>query len=105
MAGVFADYDSARSVVEVYQAEIIPAAEEAQALYSDSYERMAASYPQVLIAQRSLLEVRAEHVEGLDALWHAAVTMQGLLLTDGLSEPGTISAPAMSTPAGVGHEQ
>jgi len=105
VAGVFADYDSARSVVEVYQAEIIPAAEEAQALYSDSYERMAASYPQVLIAQRSLLEVRAEHVEGLDALWHAAVTMQGLLLTDGLSEPGTISAPAMSTPAGVGHEQ
>lgn len=105
VASVFADYASAREVVDVYRAEIIPAAEEAYGLYRASYERMAASYPQVLIAQRGLFEARAEHVEGLDALWHAAVTMQGLLLTEGLSEPGTISMPAMSTPAGVGHEQ
>ncbi len=105
LARVYAEYASARDVVQVYEREIVPAAEEAHALYRASYERMAASYPQVLLAKRSVLEARVERIQGLDEMWRAAVTMQGLLLTDGLSQPGTIVEPSMSTPAGVGHEQ
>ncbi len=105
LARVYAEYAGARDVVQIYEDEIVPAAEEAHALYRASYERMAASYPQVLLAERSVLEARAARIQGLDEMWRAAVTMQGLLLTDGLSQPGTIVEPSMSTPAGVGHEQ
>jgi len=83
----FANYESARAAVERYRNRMIPHAQEAYDLYRGKYEQMAAAYPQVLIAQRTLFQLEADYVISLANLWTNAVTLQGFLLTDGLGSP------------------
>jgi cobalt-zinc-cadmium efflux system outer membrane protein len=85
----FGRYLSALRSSETYQAEILPRAEEAHRLYLARYREMAASYPQVLIAQRSLFQLSEDYLEALDDAWRAALTVQGLLASDGLAPPAT----------------
>ena len=59
-AGVWAEYLSAARESETYRKEILPRAEEAYRLYLARYKEMAAAYPQVLVAQRRLLELSSE---------------------------------------------
>ena len=47
---------------------------------SRALREMAAAYPQVLIAQRTLAQVRAEYVRALVEVRHAAVLLKGFLL-------------------------
>ena len=51
---------------------------------------MAAAYPQVMIARRTLGQVRAEYVRALVEARHAAVLLEGLLLTGGLDAPAAV---------------
>ena len=64
----------------MYQREILPRAEEAYRLYRRSYEEMAAAYPQVLAAQRTLFQSQDQYLDALDRAWTAAIALQGFAL-------------------------
>jgi cobalt-zinc-cadmium efflux system outer membrane protein len=81
LAGVFQEYQDAVSAAERYRTDMIPSAREAYQLYLKSFEDMAAAYPQVLIAQRSLFEIEEEYVNQLVGAWQASVEIDGLLMS------------------------
>jgi cobalt-zinc-cadmium efflux system outer membrane protein len=87
MASVFNTYRSALDVATQYQAQIIPNAQQAYDMYFTNFRQMAAAYPQALIAQRTLFQVRADYVRALVDVWEGAVQIQGFLLTGGLDAP------------------
>jgi cobalt-zinc-cadmium efflux system outer membrane protein len=91
LAGEFLAYARARGVVEKYRASVIPKAERAHQLYLERFREMAAAYPQVLIAQRTLAQVQAEYLDALDDVWHHAIVLQGFLLEGGLADPAGAS--------------
>ncbi|MEW6207848.1 MAG: TolC family protein, partial [Acidobacteriota bacterium] len=84
---VFAEYSSSLRAVERFQQRILPRAEKAYELYLTSFRQMAAAYPQVLIAQRTMFQVREEYIVALARLHQNAIRLQGFLLTGGLSAP------------------
>lgn len=86
-AMMFDGYLTALREVEVYRDEIVPMAEEAYRLYLARYREMAAAYPQVLIAQRTLFDMTTEYFESLDDAWRAALRLQGFLVGEGLEAP------------------
>ncbi|MGQ0736216.1 MAG: hypothetical protein ACT4QD_21505, partial [Acidobacteriota bacterium] len=65
--------------------------EEALRLYLARYREVAAAYPQVLIAQRSLFELSSRYVLSLEGAWRSSLTVQGLLAGDGLDTSGASS--------------
>jgi cobalt-zinc-cadmium efflux system outer membrane protein len=83
----FASYLTALRASEAYRSEILPRAEEAYRLYLTRYRDMAAAYPQVLVAQRTLFEMSNEYLESLGEAWQAALQLQGFLAGDGLDAP------------------
>lgn len=83
----FASYLTALRASEAYRSEILPRAEEAYRLYLSRYREMAAAYPQVLVAQRTLFEMSNEYLESLNEAWQAALQLQGFLAGDGLDAP------------------
>jgi cobalt-zinc-cadmium efflux system outer membrane protein len=78
-----------RATADRYKTRTLPNAERAYKLYLQRYNEGAAAYPQVLIAQRTLFQLRANYITALEGVWTNAVTLQGLLLTDGLDLPAT----------------
>ena len=84
---MFRDYDSARVTVQQYRTAMLPRAEEAYKLYHANYQKMAAAYPQVLIAQRTLFQLEADYVQALDSVWQSSLAIRGFGLVDGLAEP------------------
>jgi cobalt-zinc-cadmium efflux system outer membrane protein len=87
LASEFQEYARARGLVEKYRESVIPKAEKAHELYLARFREMGAAYPQVLIAQRTLAQVKAEYLEALDDVWHHAILLQGFLLEGGLADP------------------
>jgi cobalt-zinc-cadmium efflux system outer membrane protein len=87
MAQAFRDYNNAKIAVDRYQKVILPRAERAYNLYLASFRQMAAAYPQVIIAQRTLFQVREEYLNALVALRQGATRIEGFLLTGGLDAP------------------
>jgi cobalt-zinc-cadmium efflux system outer membrane protein len=85
----FATYLTSIRASEVYGSDILPRAEEAFRLYLARYREMAAAYPQVLIAQRNLLELSSEYLQHLEDAWRSALRIQALLAGDGLQAPAT----------------
>lgn len=81
-APVFADYLDQHATVRRYRDGLLGRAEEAYRLHRTRYGQMAAAYPQVLIAQRTLFEAEAAYVEALARLWKSVVLLQGMLLED-----------------------
>jgi outer membrane protein, heavy metal efflux system len=88
LASEFALYLTAVRDAESYRTEILPRAEEAYRLYLARYREMAAAYPQVLIAQRSLFELSSDYLESLEQVWRSALRIQRLLAGEGLQSPG-----------------
>ena len=86
-AALLENYATSRSTAERYRDRMIPRAQKAYDLYSENYGAMAAAYPQVLIAQRTLFQLQADYIAALDNLWTNAIALQGFLLTDGLAAP------------------
>ncbi len=69
---------------------------------------MAASYPQLLLTQRTLFQAQTNYLASLGDLWANALTLQGFLLTDGLeapARPGEVDLPIreinVPTPRGM----
>jgi cobalt-zinc-cadmium efflux system outer membrane protein len=86
-AALLQNYATSRSTVERYRDDIIPRARRAYELYLKSYRGMAAAYPQVLIAQRTLFRLQTDYITALDNLWANSIALKGFLLTDGLESP------------------
>lgn len=89
-ARVFSDYLTALRASEVYREEIIPQAELAYRLYLARYREMAAAYPQVLVAQRTLFQMTAAYFDNLKEAWRAGLRLQGFLVGDGLDAPDRV---------------
>src|SRR6266581_544831 len=109
-SSVFQNYLTAKAAVERYRKQMIPQAEKAYKLYLNRYSNMAAAYPQVLIAQRTLFQLQTDYVASLENLWVSTVTLKGFLLTDGLeapTPPTEIDRPVRETnlPTGSGTTQ
>ena len=86
-AALLQNYATSRSTVEKYRDRMIPRARKAYALYLKSYSGMAAAYPQVLIAQRTLFQLQTDYIAALANLWANSIALKGFLLTDGLESP------------------
>jgi len=89
-------YHSSRIMAERYRTQLLPRAQKAYELMVQKYGLMLASYPQVLLAQRTLFQLQTEYIAALEGLWVNTVTLRGLLLTDGLeapARPGEIDMP------------
>lgn len=89
-------YLTARAASDRYKKEMLPRARQAYDMYFKKYQSMAAAYPQVLIAQRTLFQLEVTYVAALENLGTSAVTLKSFLLTDGLeapSRPGDLDRP------------
>ena len=87
VAQAFRDYNNAVDAVRRYREVIVPRAERAYNLYLNSFRQMAASYPQVIIAQRTMFQVRENYLTALVDLRQNAIQIEGFLLTGGLDTP------------------
>ena len=87
LASQFQEYARTRDLVQRYRDSVIPKAERAHQLYLARFREMGAAYPQVLIAQRTVAQVKAEYLEALDDVWRHAILLQGFLLEGGLADP------------------
>jgi cobalt-zinc-cadmium efflux system outer membrane protein len=90
-ASSFRTYLNALRVATQYQKQIVPQAQNAYDMYLRNFRGMAAAYPQVLIAQRTLFQVQAEYVAALVDTWQTATLIQGYLLNGALNAPGGAS--------------
>ena len=87
-ASSFRTYLNALRVATRYEQQIVPEAQSAYDTYLRNFRGMAAAYPQVLIAQRTLFQVRAEYVEALVNTWQNAALLQGYMLSGALRSAG-----------------
>jgi len=88
MASSFREYRSARTMVEKYRTQVIPRARQAYEMYLGNFRQMAAAYPQVLIAQRTLFQVEVEYARALVDLRRSAAGLRGFMLEGGLDAVG-----------------
>jgi cobalt-zinc-cadmium efflux system outer membrane protein len=96
-ADLFDGYLTALRESEVYRTELLPRAERAYQLYLARYREMGAAYPQVLVAQRTVIELTDQYIAALERVWATALEIQGLQLTNGLDAPSRPGEPAMMT--------
>jgi outer membrane protein, heavy metal efflux system len=90
------NYTFSQTAVERYKNEMIPRAQKAYEMYTQKYQNMAAAYPQVLIAQRTLMQLEVSYVNELENFATSSLSLQSYLLMDGLeapSQPGGIDQP------------
>ena len=72
---------------ERYKSEMIPRAARAYQLYLNKYRQMASAYPQVIISQRTLFQLRLDYIQTLENLWKSAIALQNFTLSGGLDAP------------------
>ncbi len=87
---VVEQYQEARDAVDRYQKDILPRCHRLYDMQLQAWERMALSYPQVLLAEQSLFTAETEYVHALEQLRTNAVALSGFLKTDGLATPGAL---------------
>src|SRR3989449_476015 len=95
-ASVVQTYTFSQTAVDRYKNQMLPRAQKAYAMYSKKYQEMAAAYPQVLIAQRTLMQLEVSYITALENFAASSLSLQSYLLTDGLeapSQPGGIDRP------------
>ena len=93
---VVQNYAFSQTAVDRYKNQMIPRAQKAYELYAKKYQEMASAYPQVLIAQRTLMQLEVSYITALETFATSSVSLQSYLLTDGLeapSQPGAIDQP------------
>ncbi len=88
MAEAYNQYLTSLAIASRYNRELLPRAERAYEMYLAKFRQMAAAYPQVLISQRTLFQLRTESVAAQVELWQSVAQLRGLLLTGGLGAPG-----------------
>lgn len=91
LASRWQQFANARVRVERYQKEIIPTVSETMDLTRQAFELGEADYLRLLVAQRSYMETYRDYVSALGTAWQEAVKLNGLLLTDGLTAPESVT--------------
>jgi cobalt-zinc-cadmium efflux system outer membrane protein len=95
-ASVVQTYTFSQAAVDRYKNQMIPRAQKAYEMYTKKYQEMAAAYPQVLISQRTLMQLEVSYIAALENFATSSLSLQSYLLTDGLeapSQPGGIDQP------------
>jgi cobalt-zinc-cadmium efflux system outer membrane protein len=95
-ASVVQSYAFSQTAIDRYRNQMIPRARKAYEMYAKKYQQMAAAYPQVLIAQRTLMQLEVSYTTALENFVTSSLSLQSYLLTDGLeapSQPGVIDKP------------
>ena len=95
-ASVVQNYTFSQTAVDRYKNQMIPRARKAYEMYSKKYQEMAAAYPQVLIAQGTLVQLEVSYITALENFATSSLSLESYLLTDGLeapSQPGGIDQP------------
>ena len=103
MAAVTRNYRNALRVVTQYERHVLPRARRGYQLYLAGFKQMAAAYPQMLIAQRTLFQAQDTYIDALVDVWQSAIQIQGLLLIGGLDAPAGArpeGGPELSRPEG-----
>jgi cobalt-zinc-cadmium efflux system outer membrane protein len=90
LADASRNYQDAYRTAETYPGRVLTPAQQAYELFLGRFRRMAAAYPQVLIAQRALAQARVEYVRALIDVWQSATILQGQLVMGGLEAPKEI---------------
>ncbi len=80
-------YASAKFEADRYKTQLIPRATRAYELYLNKYQNMAQAYPQVLVSQRTLFQLRIGYLMALHEVWRSAIALQNYTLTGGLDAP------------------
>lgn len=78
-AAVYQEYADAAAAIELYRSSLLPKARQSFEMYQGNFRQMAASYPKVLMAQRTLIQMEEEYVAQLLAAWRAQIEMDSLL--------------------------
>ena len=89
LADAITGYNNALQSVEDFRAESLPLARRAYEVQSANFRARRAAWPQVLVVQRTYVELNKEYVQSLLELRRSEVTINGMLLVDGLSTPGS----------------
>ena len=95
-ATIVQNYAYSQTAAARYKNQMIPRAQKAYDMYAKKYREMAAAYPQVLIAQRTLMQLQVAYLNSLESFATNSLALQSYLLTDGLeapSQPGEIDRP------------
>lgn len=95
-AGLVQRVRNARVMAERYRDQVQPRAQRAYEAMLHSWGMMQASYPQLLLAQRTLFEVQRDYIGALEELRTSAIALEGFMLTDGLeapARPGEVDMP------------
>jgi outer membrane protein, heavy metal efflux system len=75
-APLIEQYNIAVTESSRYKADLLPRAQRAYELYRDRYQQMAAAYPQVLVSQRTLFELRLAWIRSLGELQQSAARLR-----------------------------
>jgi cobalt-zinc-cadmium efflux system outer membrane protein len=89
LADAYNRYQDALQSVQDFRSESLPMARRAYEIQMANFRARRAAWPQVLVAQRTYTELNQEYVLSLLGLRRAEVEIGGMLLIDGLSQPGT----------------
>jgi cobalt-zinc-cadmium efflux system outer membrane protein len=95
-ASVVQNYTFSQTAVDRYKNQMIPRAQKAYEMYTKKYQEMAAAYPQVLISERTLMQLEVSYINALESFATSSLSLQSYLLTDGLeapAQPGGIDTP------------
>src|SRR5215471_15768702 len=77
-------YLADRDRVDRYKNEMIPRATRAYQLYLGKYRQMGQAYPQVIVSQRTLFQIRVAYLQVLLSLWTSVIRLQNYALSGGL---------------------
>jgi cobalt-zinc-cadmium efflux system outer membrane protein len=87
LADAFSRYETARASVQDFRERSLPTSRRAFELYQDYFKKRRATWPQVLVAQRTYFQLSDDYANALLDLRRAEVEIKGLLLVDGLTVP------------------
>ena len=80
-------YETAKFEAERYKTQLIPRAARAYELYLKKYQNMAQAYPQVLVSQRTLFQLKISYLMALHDVWRSAIALENYTLAGGLDTP------------------
>lgn len=100
------EYLSSEFEADRYRSELLPRARRAYELYLMKYQQMAATYPQVLVSQRTLFQLQVDYLRALEMEWSSALALENYTLDGGLEQPiGTgADTTTINPPNGGGNE-
>lgn len=93
LADAFREYDVARARAVAFKNEILPTTRDTLRLSRQAFDGGQLDYLQLLAVQREFTRANRNYVESLGEFWASVVTIDGLLLDDGLAAPSRVQGP------------